>query len=300
MRAPATPPFACPVCRASLDTDAWRCTSCGTRYACDDGIPILLPPDALEDEYKRRQVEHFDASAAEYEITRPFAGPGFHRWLLEEKFRLAIAGIEAAVRDGDAIVTCGGSGLDAHFLARAGARVLTADLSLGAAKRARERARRFGLDVTAIVADAERLPFADGTFDVAFVHDGLHHLADPREGVRELARVSRAAVSINEPARALVTEVAVRAGLALGREDAGNIVMRLDPEDVVRELERAGFRAVAAERYGMLYRHVPGRPSRALSRRGVIAAARAAVRAANAVVGAYGNKMSVRAMKVTT
>ena len=77
------------------------------------------------------------------------------------------------------ITICGGSGIDAEFLARQGASVIATDLSLGAVQRAVERGRRAELPIDAVVADAEHLPFADGSVDVVYVHDGLHHLYDP-------------------------------------------------------------------------------------------------------------------------
>ena len=42
-------------------------------------------------------------------------------------------------------------------------------------------------------------------------------------------------------------------------------MVRLTPAEIARELERHGFRVVAAERYAMYYRHQPGRAARWLS-----------------------------------
>jgi len=56
-----------------------------------------------------------------------------------------------------------------------------------------------------IQADGERLPFADGTFDVAFCVATLHHALDLGAMVRELARVTRrggAVAALNEGTRA--------------------------------------------------------------------------------------------------
>jgi ubiquinone/menaquinone biosynthesis C-methylase UbiE len=40
-------------------------------------------------------------------------------------------------------------------------------------------------------ADSCRLPFADDTFDVVLSRSLLHHLPDPEQGIREMARVLR-------------------------------------------------------------------------------------------------------------
>lgn len=92
--------------------------------------------------------------------------------------------------------------MDGEILARAGAEVVCEDISLGAAKRAPERARRHEVMVAPVVADVERPPFADRNLDPAYVHDGLHHLARPYVGLAEMLRVAGRAVSITEPADA--------------------------------------------------------------------------------------------------
>src|SRR5207249_11192752 len=110
-----------------------------------------------------------------------------------------------------------------------------------------------------IVADVEHLPFADRSVDLVYVHDGLHHLGDPSTGLKEMARVAAKAISVNEPARALATAASVRLGLALEREEAGNLVARLKPHEIQSMLIAQGFRIVCAQRYAMYYRHHPGR-----------------------------------------
>ena len=65
-----------------------------------------------------------------------------------------------------------------------------------------------------IQADAEALPFPDESFDLAIVHNGLHHLTDPAAGLRELWRVSRGAVIVIEPADCRLMPVYLRLGIA--------------------------------------------------------------------------------------
>jgi SAM-dependent methyltransferase len=189
--------------------------------------------------------------------------------------------------------------MDAEFLARQGMRVVASDLSLGAARRTRERARRYGLDITPIVADVERLPFADGTFDLVLVHDGLHHLERPELGLAEMARVARQWVSVTEPARAKITAIAVRAGMAADREEAGNAVARLGTSEVVAVLRSAGFRPLVARRYAMYYKHEPGAAFGILSRRGIFPLARVGWRVIDRLIGWAGNKMVVVAERGT-
>jgi SAM-dependent methyltransferase len=314
MTGPTRPAFVCPLCRRPLrpKADAYACGACGRPYPVVDGIAVLLPDDTLaehegidhfqvdhdaragDDAHKAAQAEHFDrAVAEEFEITRPHGTPRLYRFLLREKFRRATAPIGPHIVGASALTVCGGSGMDAEFLARAGARVITSDISLGAARRTQERARRYGLDITPIVADVERLPFVDGAFDVILVHDGLHHLERPRVGLAEMARVARRWVSVTEPARAVATSIAVRAGVALEREESGNRVARLTPAEVAGVLRTAGFRPIVTERYAMYYRYEPGWVSLLLSRGGVFPAVRAGWNAMNTLIGRFGNKLVV-------
>jgi SAM-dependent methyltransferase len=298
----------CPVCHGSLRwTDGGSvCEPAGHGFRLEDGISVMLADEAIAEHdemdhlhhHKKQQAAYFDEhEAAEYEITRPNGTPAFYQWLLQEKMRRSVVALRGPLNNARVLTVCGGSGMDAEFLARAGARVITSDISLGACKRAAERARRYRLDITSVAADVEHLPFPDRSFDLVYVHDGLHHLDEPRVGLREMARVSAGAVSITEPAKAAITAVAVRFGLALEREEAGNRVARLSIDDIVRNLKAEGFRILHAGRYGMFYRHEPGRISGLLSTNAVIHLAQGGFQVANKIAGRFGNKVTVQAIR---
>ena len=169
----------------------------------------------------------------------------------------------------------------------------TSDLSLGAATRAKARSERYGLGIQSIVADVEHLPFADQSVDLVAVHDGLHHLDDPYAGLSEMARVARRWVVVTEPARASITRLAIRLGLALETEEAGNRVARMEPSEVAAFLEARGYVVLRAERYAMYYPHHPGAVFSLLSRPFVFPIVRVGWRLANALLGRFGNKMVV-------
>ena len=306
------PGFRCPTCGGVLARGAsdpeWHCEACGWGSASVAGIPIFLsdPEMAEHDEHQHHQSEphklaqaaHFDdVEEQEFEIVRPHQTPRLYRFLLAEKFRRSVSPIRPHLVGASALSVCGGSGMDAEFIVGTGAIVTTSDLSLGAATRAMARSRRYGLGIQSIVADVEHLPFADESIDLVAVHDGLHHLDDPYVGLSEMARVARRWVVITEPAQAWLTRLAVRLGLALDTEPAGNRVARLSPPQVAGFLVARGFVVVRAERYAMYYPHRPGMVFGLLSRPAVFPAVRVGMRFANALFGRFGNKMVLVAVR---
>jgi SAM-dependent methyltransferase/uncharacterized protein YbaR (Trm112 family) len=311
--------LACPNCHGRLSRidNQFECEVCRRTYPLDDGIPVFVSEgasahDELDhlggttghghpshgDAHKASQAAYFDRAAlAEFEIERPLGSPELYRFLLTEKFRRSVAPLGGRLDGWTALTVCGGSGMDAEFLAGVGATVISSDLSLGAAGRVRERAKRHHVSIEPIVADVEHLPFADRSVDLVYVHDGLHHLEDPSRGIAEMARVARRAVCISEPARAAATAIGVRLGIALEREEAGNAVVRLEPIALGAALRDAGFRVVHTGRYAMYYRHVPGRAMTLLSRQPLLAGTVLGWRLANRILGRIGNKLTVVAVR---
>lgn len=114
------------------------------------------------------------------------------RWL----FDLATAILLLDCRPGDRVLDLGaGSGFSSEMLARLGYTVVAVDPDHGAM---RNNLRRPSFDAgriqgRVVVADgvAERLPFADASFDGALAMNVLHHVPDLPAATRELARVLR-------------------------------------------------------------------------------------------------------------
>jgi SAM-dependent methyltransferase len=288
---------ACPRCSGTLDwgSASIDCRQCGAEYRFHGYIPILVDE---RDQTKQAQARYFDAvQNVEFEISRPHETPDLYRWYYEEKFERGVCLLRTMLPEWTTLTVCGGSGMDAEFLARMGSNVVTSDISVGASRRARERAARYGLSITAVVADAERLPFRDRSFDLVYVHDGLHHLERPSDALSEMARVARRAISITEPADAVVTKLAVRLGAALEREEAGNRVVRFRIDELATPLLSHGFRIVDAHRYAMYYKHEPGRLLKLLSRRPFFEATVAATCVFNRLAGGFGNRLTIQAVR---
>jgi SAM-dependent methyltransferase len=84
-----------------------------------------------------------------------------------------------------------GTGWTSRVIARRGAKVIGVDLGADLIATAGERATAEGLDITYRVADAEKLPFADGEFDAVVSTCGIMFATKPEAAVGELARVCR-------------------------------------------------------------------------------------------------------------
>ena len=288
----------CPQCSGRLEHEVggYACSLCRRSFAAHEGVPLLVLRGS--ETTTRGQLAFFDEETdAEFEIERPYGQPPLYSWLLHEKFRRSVAALAALLPGASVLTVCGGSGMDAEFLARRGASVVASDLSPGAAQRALERSRRHGVPLAVVVADVERLPFRARSFDVVYVHDGLHHLQDPLVGLREMARVAAAGVSVTEPARAAVTRLAVAARVAGEYEEAGNRVARVTGEEVAMTLRTAGFEIVRIERYAMFYRHYPGAAMRFFSHPATMPAAKAVFEVLNRALGRFGNKLTVQAVR---
>jgi SAM-dependent methyltransferase len=86
-----------------------------------------------------------------------------------------------------------GPGYIAEAFARMAAEVVGVDLTEAMLRIARERVQSRGLkNVSFRLGDAKSLPYGEGEFDVVVTRFSLHHFPEPREALREMARVCRA------------------------------------------------------------------------------------------------------------
>jgi SAM-dependent methyltransferase len=209
----------CPACRGALD-ESLACRSCGRRYATADGaIASLLDREAPGIEAKLCELAAWPELAKEqgwYEAddridaALPFLnrdlGWDDRAWAATEHgFQLLL---DRYVEPGDRVLEIGAakSWASLHLLPR-GCQYVACDLvvdpliGLGRGPFFEQRVGPY----LRIQADGERLPFADGAFDVAFCVATLHHALDLGAMVSELARVTRrggVVAGLNEGTRA--------------------------------------------------------------------------------------------------
>jgi SAM-dependent methyltransferase len=84
-----------------------------------------------------------------------------------------------------------GMGTHAAMLARSGARLTAVDLTQRAIELTRGRFELFGLSGTIMQADAERLPFPDGSFDMVWSWGVIHHSRSFETCLAQISRVLR-------------------------------------------------------------------------------------------------------------
>ncbi|HVL95280.1 MAG TPA: methyltransferase domain-containing protein [Solirubrobacteraceae bacterium] len=123
----------------------------------------------------------FDWSAGEYELTAAELAP-----VAEHVLTLAAPAPGDRVLD----VACG-TGNAALLAAGAGAEVTGLDSAARLVEVARSRAAEAGVSATFVVGDAQDLPFADASFDLALSVFGVIFAPQPGRALAELARVLR-------------------------------------------------------------------------------------------------------------
>ncbi len=148
--------------------------------------------------------ELFSGIARRYDLLNDLQSLGLHR-----RWKRRLVGLADAQPGRRALDVCCGTGDLALALARRGAETVGLDFSAPMLDVARQRAadggrrtedggrraedggrRTEGL-VQFVRGDAQRLPFADGSFDIVTVGYGLRNLASWESGLREMQRVAR-------------------------------------------------------------------------------------------------------------
>ena len=137
------------------------------------------------DEKTRRVGAVFSSVARRYDLMNDLMSGGLHRpWknLFVRRVR---------PRKGEAILDmAGGTGDVAFRLARRGARVTVADINPDMLEVGRERAAKRRLEGLAFaVENAERLSFADSSFDAYPIAFGIRNVTDIEAALREAHRV---------------------------------------------------------------------------------------------------------------
>lgn len=213
-----------------------------------------------EEEKAGRVAGVFDSVASRYDLMNDLMSAGLHR--LWKRFTVEASG----VRPGEVVLDVAGGTADlARLFARrvgAGGTVVLTDINSSMLKIGRDRMIDDGVMAPAMQCDAERLPFAAGSFDCVSVAFGLRNMTHKEAALAEMRRVLKPGgrllvlefSRIWKPLAPLYDTYSFQVLPRLGRLVAGDagsyrylaesIRMHPDQEQLARMMERAGFERV--------------------------------------------------------
>ena len=122
-----------------------------------------------------------------------WASGDYHRFAINTVWELGPILVEACgIEPGQRVLdVAAGTGNVAIRAAEAGARVIASDLTPENFEAGRDEARKRGVQLEWVEADAEKLPFADESFDAVTISFGMLHFAAPERALAEAHRVLR-------------------------------------------------------------------------------------------------------------
>lgn len=129
----------------------------------------------------------FNSISGTYDRTNNFITFGLHK-----SWRKKLLQISQAV-PGDRVLDCatgtGDFALDFKQVLGPKSEVIGSDFSVGMLKQAPIKAAQMNLDVQFEQADIMNLPYKDKSFDIVSIGYGIRNVADPKLGLKEMARV---------------------------------------------------------------------------------------------------------------
>jgi SAM-dependent methyltransferase len=156
------------------------------------GTAGVVKRDVAADETVRANRRWWDVDADHYQAEHGrFLGEVDFVWC-PERLREEEARLLGEVSGRRVLEVGCGAAMCARWLRTQGADAVALDLSSGMLRHAAEAAARTGVSVPLVQADAQRLPFADASFDLACSAFGaVPFVADSAAVMREVARVLR-------------------------------------------------------------------------------------------------------------
>ena len=173
-----------------------------------NSIPVFVEPGELGPQNRKLQGM-YDWMAHGYDLALGI-GDFFYRGKIAE-FRRRLATTLALKAGQRCLYTSIGTGADVPFLAEqvslSTIDLVGLDLSMGMLKRCQKKLRACADTSLLVQANAEHLPFADQSFDVAVHVGGINFFDDPAGAVREMQRVAKpgALIVVSDETKEVVT-----------------------------------------------------------------------------------------------
>jgi demethylmenaquinone methyltransferase/2-methoxy-6-polyprenyl-1,4-benzoquinol methylase len=144
--------------------------------------------ETVDEQEKAKHVRSvFDSVAPKYDVMNDLMSAGLHR--IWKRYTITVANPQPGQQVLD---IAGGTGdLSRAFAQRVGptGRVVHTDINEAMLREGRNRMLDEGLVLPTMVCDAEKLPFADNSFDIVSVAFGLRNMTHKDQALAEMRRV---------------------------------------------------------------------------------------------------------------
>jgi len=198
-------------------------------------VPPSSPSNAAVREYWNQHIHDLEIT------THPVGSPGFFadldQYHFEKLHHLPRLVAFDGYRGRDVLEVGCGAGTDLVRFARGGARVTGVDLSASAIELARQNFAQQGLSADLREADGERLPFADGSFDLVYAHGVVQYTTNAAALIHECHRVLR-------PGGEAVFQVYNRISWLNGLSKVMKVPLEHEDAPVLRRYSAGEFRAL--------------------------------------------------------
>lgn len=165
----------------------------GKRFPVRGGIPYFLEDSEVSGSNEKFQGM-YDRLAPFYDIPYRIAYRFFRRKFLaivDEVWRGAVEEKEG----GRVLEVSIGTGFNRRYFAR-DVSYVGLDLSPGMLRQCRKNLAEWGLEAELVRGNAEKLPFADDSFDVVFHFGGINFFNDKARAINEMIRVAKPGTKI--------------------------------------------------------------------------------------------------------
>lgn len=262
----------CPNCHLPLKKINYlkiSCLKCGKIYSVQNNVPIFWD---LDDE-KNIRIKHSITQELDFttqyvnvltksnrlnlisekekklfqeekEFFERDGGKSTAAYLVDQKAFKTLKKISKTSFQGLKILCLGaGGGREADWLLKYGAREITClDISYPLLTLAQKRLKK--KPVKFILASAEKLPFKDNSFDLAFFFATLHHVKNPQLALKEACRIAPRIALVSEPAQmGLITYVLKL--IHWNIEYANLACHRFSTKEICQILTKKGYRATS-------------------------------------------------------